>query len=146
MLRPAFVCLSILFGATEASAAFCVEGHPRVDQEFVKASAVALVVGDHVQENRKRYYVYQKRRYFDLGRVQSVKVEFVFKGSLPSHIAMFDAYDSARFPIDPGVHYVVFFHRRPGASVFIDACGNSGQVSKRRDVLAHLRSLSHSSR
>lgn len=127
----------------EARAAFCLDGHPNVQDEFLASAFVAIVQPTAIRENLERVETYRGRSYTVQGSLQTFRPVSSFKGLPPRTITLFDRYDSARFPMEIGHRYLTFLHRRRSGALFIDTCGNSRELNGHEsDLLRQVRGLS----
>jgi hypothetical protein len=124
-------CATLFIGSllgSPAWGAFCLEGHPSVNQEYRAAYAVAIVEPDRIREHVIKDIRDGRHASYEYGRIQ----RFVFirriKGIGPRRMSMFDTYDSARFSMKIGHRYLVFIHRDDDGRTYIDSCGNSGEL------------------
>jgi hypothetical protein len=145
MLWEAFT-ISVCLTSSPAGAA-CPDGHVSVDRELREAAYVIVAKATSVKPNAVRRLRYPGGSYRATGRLQTVKVEEIFKGRAPRIITFFDERSSAQFPVKVGSRYLIFFHRRKGeVEPYIDTCGNSASLdSVGRAKLIWLRQHSNPS-
>lgn len=70
----------------------------------------------------------------------AVAVRRIFKGKPPTTLTVLSENTSSRFFMQPGREYLLFGNGEADA-VFVDACGHSGLVRERRDVIRELDRL-----
>jgi len=92
---------------------------------------VGTVVDEHATPASKNFYE---------GVTYRVKTEETLRGQAPATVQLFSENSSGRFPMNTGEKYVLFVYRESGRYA-IDACGSSGLVTEKRDMLRTVRQL-----
>ena len=106
----------------------------RLPVEFERSDAVLIgtvTATRHVGET-KGYYE---------GDFYTVKVQEVFRGTVPETIRVFTENTSGRFPMLVGAKYLLFVDRQPDDRFMVDNCGNSAVLPGGEATLEAVRQL-----
>lgn len=114
--------------------AICLDGrHPTVNDEFGESAFVGVgVVTGHKEFSSPDDPEGVEKTLYDF------KVSRRFKGGMRSAIRIQSDNTSSRFPMEVGKSYLVFL-RTADKELFVDACGNSGELRLRTAAIAQLK-------
>ncbi len=137
--RFALSCFSICFALVvfeDAAEAFCLEPHPKVCAEFFRSDAV--FVGTVLTERE----VPPEGSSYD-GWLYHIRIKQTFRGKLQSAVDVFTENSSGRYPLAVDETYLLFAQVFEGR-LNIDNCGNSGPISKTKDLIAQIHTIKRS--
>jgi hypothetical protein len=133
-MRP-FLPLLLCLAATSA-AAVCFPADTTVVGEYERSDAVVRATVVAVQAE-----VDPAEPGFTAGHAYTLRVDESFRDKdVWGLVPVYDENDSGRFPLEPGLEYVLFLVQGPKGYV-VDACGNSALASERTALLPDLRAL-----
>ena len=112
----------------------CLQGHPSVDGEYHRRP---IVVTGTVQRDTPAP---ARAGYFE-GRTYLVRIDERFRGADSTKtLLIFSENSTGRFPMSVAGRYLLLVYREKGR-LFVDNCGNSGELVQRRAAVARLRRL-----
>jgi hypothetical protein len=124
--------LALVLATIEANAACLYERPQTVREEFSNSRSV--VIGKVLY----RSHMPQSGKYYD-GENYVVKVREILKGPPSKTVTVFCENSSGRFPMTVGRTYLIFVYY--DGRYQIDNCGNSGPVTKKKDLVKAVRLL-----
>jgi hypothetical protein len=125
--RAVALCAVALSFPYPGAHAVCLNGTPSVAQEFRASTIVALGVARAARD----VSVPDDPEGID-HTVYTVRLARIFKGAPAGRtVSLYSENTSARFPLDPGVTYLLFIDESKDG-LYVDNCGSSGPVRDRK--------------
>ena len=134
MLVRLGIIILVLAMLPATSMAICSAGHPTVEQEV--GSAEGIIVGKVVRE--KPLQEDQEDPMGVTAYVYSIDVIKTVRGDVSGAIIIRNDNTSSRFPLVLGAQYLLFLHKDSGGDFWVNSCGNSGPLPKRKGLLSRL--------
>jgi len=129
-----FSVVSLWFALAMSAAAVCLNGHPTVQKEYDRSSAV------FIGTVTARQHVPAPSPLEPDGTAYIVGVDEVLRGKVAAHVSVFSENSTGRFPMRVGTKYLLFVNRE-GERTMVDNCGNSEALSASSPTLAVVRRL-----
>jgi hypothetical protein len=121
------LCAAAFSFACAGAHAVCLNGTPSVEHEFRASAIVALGVARAARD----VSVPDDPQGID-HTIYTVRLTRSFKGTPAGRtVRLFSGNSSARFPLDPGVPYLLFIDNSKDG-LYVDNCGRSGPVAEKR--------------
>jgi hypothetical protein len=120
------LCVAVFSFQCAGAHAVCLNGKPSVEHEFRESSIVALGVARAARD----VSVPDDAEGIDY-TIYTVRLTRSFKGMPAGRtIHLFSENSSGRFPLDPGVPYLLFIGNSKDG-LYVSNCGSSGPVRER---------------
>lgn len=125
--RAGALCAAVFSLHCAGAHAVCLNGRPSVDHEFRASAIVALGVA----RAARAVSLPDDPEGID-HTIYTVRLTRSFKGMPAGRtVRLFSGNTSARFPLDPGVPYLLFIDNSKDG-LYVSNCGRSGQVREKK--------------
>jgi hypothetical protein len=136
-LRTTMIAIGLAVAAGPAFG-LCTDGrHPQWREEFADSDIVAT--GTAAEVRRKPD---DKDPDGYIATIYEIRTREIFRGRIPKRLHVESENTSSRFPMQPGVTYLLFLKRDASSGhYFIDNCGNSAPLDQARPILSALSKM-----